>query len=256
MPFDLSLIAIPALLLIVGGLAGTLAGLFGVGGGIIMVPMLSSGLAMLGTQHDTAMHVAVATSLATIIPTSLMSFRTHMKQGSVDTAILREAVTWIVLGAMAGSFIASQISAKYISLFFVGLCGFMIWHYLAKDHLNVAPSFMPGPIVRGVLCLGIGLFSSIMGIGGGVLGVVMLTAFGLPIHRAVSTAAAFGLIVAVPSTIINALHEVEGFVPFGTIGTIHPLGILLLTPTAMIMARIGARWAHKISAKKLKGAFV
>ena len=246
------------ILLAVGAAAGTLAGLLGVGGGIVIVPVLfwlaDSGL--LNVPSERAMHFAVATSLATIIPTSIASSRAHLKKGTVDLELFKSWGPFVFLGALAGGSIAVRINAALLTSVF-GVIALIV----AVNMLNARPrSFAAAPPVgwlgRSFLAAPIGAFSAMMGIGGGTLSVPVLTLCSVPAHRAVGTAALFGLVIAIPGVVGFALAG-----PFaapllpGSVGYINLPAALLISCTSVFFAQFGARIAHRMNARTLRLAF-
>lgn len=246
--------AIVLALAFTGALAGTMAGLFGVGGGIITVPILSGILELIGTTHDTAVHIAIATSLATIIPTSWASLRAHAKHDAVDRDMLRRWAPMVAIGAVLGSLIAGVLHGKLLSLIFGVFVVIISMRFIQSPRTGGQPVVTP-PLLQRVMGFGIGSISAMLGIGGGVLGVAALSHCGLTLQRAIGTASNFGFMIAVPGTIIYLLTPETEAVPFGTIGQVHPLALLLLAPSAMLCAPVGARLAHTLNVNQLRIGF-
>lgn len=239
-----------------GGLGGLLAGLLGVGGGIVIVPVLFWVFTFTRFDPALAMHMAVATSLATIIATSISSARAHHKRGAVDMALVRRWGPWMAGGALAGGAFAGLVNAAALMLVF-GIVGLAISANLAKPKsLVVAPDLPTGKAGQPALATGIGLVSAMMGIGGGTLGVPTLTAFSVPVHRAVGTAATFGLIIAIPAAIalVVAGLGVAGRPPL-SVGYVNLVAAALILPASIFMAPRGAKLAHALDAKWVKRAF-
>jgi uncharacterized membrane protein YfcA len=196
-----NLIELGLLLLAVGALAGLLAGLLGVGGGIVLVPALSFTFTALGYASSGLMQICIATSLASIVFTSMRSMAAHHKKGAVDWGILKSWAPGIVVGAIVGVLTAASLSSAVLQGIFGGLA-LIVGTYLLfgriewrlKDNMPVGP-------VRTVDSSLIGFLSVLMGIGGGSFGVPFMTLHGVAIHRAVATAAGFGLLIAFPSMI-------------------------------------------------------
>ena len=247
-------------MLATGCVAGVLAGLFGIGGGIVMVPVLEGALGALGVDPAIRMHVAVATSLATIIPTSISSARAHHRRGAVDLDIVRRWAVFVLLGALLGAWIASQLHSRVLALVFASLALLVALKMIfMADSRNLTDDIPRGPWVP-VIPAFIGCASSMMGIGGGTFSVMTLTLFNQPIHRAVGTAALFGLVISLPGTIgfvITGFNDAR--VPVGNLGYVSLIGFALIAPASVLTAPLGARIAHAFSARRLSlmfGAFL
>jgi uncharacterized protein len=246
------------LLLILGSsglVAGFAAGLLGVGGGIVTVPVLEYSLRFAGVPEEYRMHVAVATSLAAIIPTSISSARSHHARGAVDWDLARRWGLPLVLAAFAGSLLASHAPLVVLA----GIFGCVALIIAAKmllpfDHLRFAGQ-VPGGIKGGLLASMIGGVSAVMGIGGGTLAVPTLNLCGYPIHRAVGTASFFGLLISVPGTLGYLLARPETGLPWLTVGFVSVAGLAVIGPGSMLTAALGARAAHALSRRRLSQAF-
>ena len=235
--------------------AGLAAGLFGIGGGAIIVPVLYFLFDAMGF-HETAMHVAVSTSLATIILTSARSVSAHHGHGAVDWSIIRAWAPWIVIGALAGMALAGHLS----NLALLGIFGTLAFLLSAQLFFG-RPTWrladdMPKGIVRSLLGMGVGTLSALMGIGGGTFGVSLMTLYGRPIHQAVATAAGWGVAIGLPSAIAAILigwgHE--GLPPF-SLGYVNLAAFALISVFTVTMAPIGASLAHKLDAARLRRMF-
>ena len=250
------LIAFAVGLLVTGAIAGVLAGLLGVGGGIVIVPVLFWLAGFLGLSPEIAMPMAVGTSLATIIPTSISSAWSHHKRGGVDTDLFKAWSPGIFIGALVGGALASYVSGTFLTALF-GVIALLVSINLAipKD-LVVAESLPDGVASRATIPTGIGLFSSLMGIGGGTLSVPTLTAFSYPVHRAIGTASAFGLIIAVPAVLgfIWAGWGAPARPPMSLGYVSIPAAVLIFT-LSVLTAPYGSALAHKLDAKPLKRVF-
>lgn len=245
-----------AALLATGVFAGVLAGLLGVGGGIVIVPVLSWLLAASALDPEVTQHLAVATSLATIIPTSISSARSHRKRGSVDMGLLKRWAPGIILGALAGGVLARFASGDALRLVF-GLVALAVAVNMAIPKTLTAADELPkSPAGNGLLSGFVGLFSSLMGIGGGTLAVPIQSAFSVPIRTAVGTASAMGLLIAVPGTIafIWAGWGVEGLPPL-SLGYVSVPAALLIVPATWFCAPLGASLAHRVDQALLKRLF-
>jgi uncharacterized membrane protein YfcA len=243
-------------LVMAGVVGGLVAGMLGVGGGIVIVPVLYHVLALMGVDPDVRMHIAVGTSLATIIPTSFSSARSHNAKGAVDWELLRRWVVPMVVGVLIGSALAGIARGQWLALFFALVAmpvavqlAFFAEHKRIADHL---PTGLGGLLMPAA----IGGVSTMMGIGGGTVGVPTMTLCGYPIHRAVGTASAFGAIIAVPGTIgaMIAGWHASNLPPY-SIGYVNLLGFLLLAPASYLVAPFGAQIAHLTDVKRLRMLF-
>lgn len=246
------------ILLVVGAIGGTLAGLLGVGGGIVIVPVLYwlTEIGLLNVDQSVAIHFAVATSLATIIPTSISSARAHFKKGSIDMEIFKAWAPWISLGALAGGLLAAQFDASILSGVFGVIALIVVANMINPRPFTLAdtpPSSQPG---RAAIAGPIGAFSAMMGIGGGTLSVPILTLLSFPVHRAVGTAALFGLIIAVPGVLGYALagQNIAGLPPV-SLGYINIPAAIIISCTTFFCAPFGVKIAHRLNAQRLRLAF-
>jgi uncharacterized membrane protein YfcA len=247
-----------ALLFVIGALAGVIAGLLGVGGGIVLVPAFFYAFSALGYGGPQLMQVCLATSLATIVVTSARSARAHNARGAVDRAILRGWSPGIVLGALAGVATAAALrSDALVAVFGVLALVVGLWLALGRESLRLG-SAMPTGGLRAALSLLVGFLSVLMGIGGGSFGVPLMTLYGVPIHRAIGTASLFGLAIAVPSIAGFLALRVAGAPPF-TVGAINLPAFAIVIAATFITTPFGARLAHRTDAKRLRrffGAFL
>jgi uncharacterized protein len=250
------LLSLAAMFAVGGAVAGGIAGLFGIGGGVIMVPMLTTALKLVDVPGDVAIHVAIATSLAAIIPTSFISYRMHAKLGAIDHDLLWRWSPWIVVGAIGGSLMTNLSSTHVLGILFAMSCGFLALQFWREQKNQEVPLRVLTKSAECGIAFTIGVLSSMIGLGGGIFGVMVMSSVGHPIHRAVATASAMGFLVAVPSTVVHLLgFGPNAVIPLGTIGMVHPVALLLLIPAAMVMAPIGARLAHRLPAAKLRRGF-
>ena len=254
---DLSLLlAMAALLLLIGAFAGVLAGLLGVGGGIVLVPAFFYAFSVLGYDSPQLMQMCLGTSLATIIVTSTRSGLAHNRKGAVDWQILRDWAPGIVLGAIAGVALATSLRSGALQLIF-GVLAMIVALYMTfgRASWRIAPAMPEGPL-RWALSPLLGFLSVLMGIGGGSFGVPVMTLFGVPIHRAVATAAGFGVLIAVPSVAGFLLVDLpEGGRPPYTLGAVNLVAFALVIAMTLITAPWGAALAHRTDAARLKRVF-
>jgi uncharacterized protein len=251
----IELLPLIAILAISGVVAGFVAGLLGVGGGIVTVPVLEYLLRFAGVPEEWRMHIAVATSLAAIIPTSISSARTHHGKGAVDWELARGWGAPIVLGALAGSVLASHAPLAVLAGLFGSVALLIALKMLLPlDHLRAAQA-VPRGVGGGLLAALIGGISAMMGIGGGTLTVPTLNLCGYPIHRAVGTAAFFGIFISIPGTISYLLARPPVDLPWATVGFVSLVGLAIIAPGSMLTATLGARVAHTLSRRRLSQAF-
>jgi uncharacterized protein len=244
-------------LLLTGLVAGTLAGLLGVGGGIVMVPVLYYMFDFLDIMdEDLIMHMAVGTSLAAMIPTSLRSAAGHRAKGNVDEALFRRWLIPVIAGALFGILIAAFAKGPVLMTVFAIFATLSALHMgFGKDEWRIADK-LPGRVAQAVIGFGIACISVMMGIGGGTFGVPILTLFGYPIHRAVGTAAAVGIIIAAVGGlgfILSGLG-VNGRPPF-SLGYASLIGVALIIPATLLSAPWGVALANILSRFWLRRAF-
>lgn len=256
---DISLVSLALLagaLLATGVVAGIIAGLLGVGGGIVIVPVLYYMFSGLGIDQDVLMHLAVGTSLATILATGTSSARAHWKRGSVDVDLLKSWWWAIALGVIGGATLAGNLSGGALTLIFGVVALVVSANMLLRKEGSAIAEKLPGSPFKELMGLLIGGISVMMGIGGGTLGVPTLTLFSYPIRKAVGTAAAIGLIIAVPGTLMSIYFGwvAEGRPPF-SLGYVNLIGFFLIIPASTYAAPLGAKIAHTIDPSKLKLIF-
>jgi uncharacterized membrane protein YfcA len=243
-------------LVIAGVVGGLVAGTLGVGGGIVIVPVLYHVLSLMGVDPDVRMHIAVGTSLATIIPTSFSSARSHNAKGAVDWDILRRWLVPLVAGVLIGSVLAGWARGQWLALFFACVALPVAIHLAFSSDTRRISDHLPTGFFGLLLPAGISGVSTMMGIGGGTVGVPAMTLFGVPIHRAVGTASAFGTIISIPGTIgamIAGWHAAH--LPPYSIGYVNLLGFILIAPASYIVAPYGAQIAHMTDVKRLRMLF-
>lgn len=239
-----------------GLFAGFIGGLFGVGGGTVIVPALYHIMARLGFDEDVRTHVAIATALSTIIVTSWRSLSAHMKAGAVDTQVLRTWTPWVAAGAVVGAGIAGAVDGRALLVVFgVGLLLIALNMAFTKDSWQIAPDLPTGARRAGVAGA-IGVLSAMMGLGGGAFGVTVMTLCGRPIHQAVATASGFGAAIAVPAVLINIMTGwgAAGLPPW-SLGYVNLPGFVILALLSAITAPVGARLAHRLDRTLLKRSF-
>lgn len=244
------------LLVVIGGVAGVLAGLLGVGGGIVLVPAFFYTFQTLGYDGPQLMQLCLGTSLATIVVTSVRSVLSHHKKGAVDWSILRTWAPGIVIGAIVGVTVAASLRSGTLQGIF-GVLGIVIGVYMGfgRSEWRLGQQ-MPRGVTRGVLSPMVGFLSVLMGIGGGSFGVPLMSLFNTPIHRAVATAAGFGLIIAVPGVVGFLLVSLDPAMrpPF-TIGAVNLVAFGIVIVMTLMTAPLGVKLAHAMDPKPLKRVF-
>ena len=252
------------MLVAVGALSGFLAGVFGIGGGAILVPVFYECFRLAGVPLEVRMPLCIGTSLAIIIPTSISSFRAHYARGAVDMDILKLWWLPIVIGVIAGSVTARYAPERLFKIVFV----MVAWSaaarlLLARDNWKFGDQIPTGPLMR-VFGFFIGLLSTLMGVGGGLFANLLMTFYGRPIHQAVATSSALAVLISIPGALgyvyagwpaaarypdVAALQ-----LPFA-IGYVSLIGAVLVMPTSLLTAPLGVRGAHAMSKRTLEMAF-
>lgn len=245
------------LALVASGLvAGFLAGLFGIGGGAVLVPVLYQFLTFLEVDPGVRMHVSVGTSLGIIVPTSLRSFLAHKRRGSVDLELLR---TWLVpvpLGVVAASFVAAYVSGDGLKAIFAMIALVLgLRMLLDQPHWRLGTE-IPGNPIRALCGWLTGFFSTLMGIGGGVMNNTFMTLYGRPIHQAIATSAGTGLLISVPGAIglVWAGWGATDLPPFSA-GYVNVLGVALIIPVTTFAAPLGVKVAHALPRRRMEILF-
>ncbi|MGC9418711.1 MAG: sulfite exporter TauE/SafE family protein [Rhodovulum sp.] len=245
-----------ALLLAIGAVAGVIAGLLGVGGGLILVPAFFYAFGVLGYDSPQIMQICLATSLSTIIVTSVRSVVAHHAKGAVDWGILKGWAPGLVAGAVLGVLVAAGLRSVVLQGIF-GVLGVLAGGYLAfgRSGWRLAEA-MPRGALRAGLSGVVGFLAVLMGIGGGLFGVPLMTVYGQPIHRAVATAAGFGVLIAVPSVIAFLLVDVApaGRPPF-TVGAVNLPAFAVIVGMTLITTPLGVALAHRMDPKPLRRVF-
>ena len=252
--FDLWIIA--GLMLAAGALAGFLAGVFGVGGGALIVPVLYELFGYLNYAEEIRMPLAVGSSLAIIIPTSIRSYRAHLTRGAVDQALLKSWALPISFGVLVGAALARYASPLLMQAVFVTVAGTHAIKLISGTvRWNLGTELPEGWALRGYGAL-IGLLSSLMGIGGGQISNIIMTLYGRGIHQAVATSAGVGVLISIPGA-IGYIIAGSGHpdLPPGCFGFVSLIGVVLFVPTTLLTAKLGVRLAHRLSRRKLELAF-
>jgi uncharacterized membrane protein YfcA len=251
-----SWLTLVAVMLATGVIAGLLAGLFGIGGGIVIVPVLEAALSWYGVDPAIRMHVAVATSLATIIPTSISSARSHYRRQSVNVAVAKRWAPWVLAGSLVGAWVASRVDSSALAVVFATVT-FLVASKTALDlGVRKLTDDMPSTPLVGAIPAAIGAISTMMGIGGGVLSVIALRLFNQPIRSAIGTAALLGLAISVPGTLgLVAAGWDDPRLPPASAGFVSLVGFAAIAPVTVACAPLGARIAHSVAEHWLNRGF-
>lgn len=250
------ILAFAAAAIAVGAVAGVLAGVFGIGGGAVMVPVFYQALGAIGIDESVRMHIAVGTSLAIIVPTSLRSFQAHYRRNAVDMALLRSFLIPVPAGVVLASLVAAAISSAELRAIFACIAILVAIRLIFNRERWRIGTEIPGNPVRAIVGLVLGFLSTLMGIGGGVLNNTFMTVFGRPMHQAVATSSGVGVLISVPGML--------GYVwagwgdpnlPVGSTGFVNWIAVALIIPVTMLAAPLGVRVAHAVSKRQLEIGF-
>lgn len=239
-----------------GIVAGVIAGMFGVGGGAVLVPVFYQLFSYLGVEEAVRMHLCVGTSLGIIVPTSLRSFKGHLDKGAVDMHMLKSIALPILAGVVLGSVLAAFVpSGGLKGVFAVVALLIGLKMLLGRAEWRLGDD-LPGQPGLGIIGLAIGALSTLMGIGGGVFGNTLMTLFGRSIHQAVATSSGLGVLISIPGVLgfMAAGWGAEGLPPL-SFGYVSLIGVALVIPASVLAAPFGVRLAHAISRRKLEVAF-
>jgi uncharacterized membrane protein YfcA len=258
------LLELALLLVAVGALSGFLAGVFGIGGGAVLVPVFYECFRLAGVPLDVRMPLCIGTSLAIIIPTSVRSYRAHDARGAVDMDILRAWWLPVLIGVIAGSVTARYAPERLFRIVFVAVAWAAAARLLlARETWKFGDDLPHGPLMK-VYGFFVGLLSTLMGIGGGLFSNLLVTFYGRPIHRAVATSSALAVLISIPGAIgyvfagwpaAARYPEVLALqLPFA-IGYVSLIGAVLVMPTSLFTAPLGVRAAHAMSRRALEFAF-
>jgi uncharacterized membrane protein YfcA len=258
------LLELAALLVAVGALAGFLGGIFGIGGGAILVPVFYECFRISGVPLDVRMPLCIGTSLAIIIPTSIRSYRAHQARGAVDMEILRSWWQPVLAGVVLGSVIARYAPERLFKIVFVMVAYSAAARLLlARESWKFGDDLPKGPLMKAYGFF-VGLLSTLMGVGGGLFANLLMTFYGRPIHQAVATSAALAALISILGAIgyvyagwPAAAHYPDVAAlqwPFA-IGYVSIIGTALVMPTSLLVAPLGVRAAHAMSNRTLEMAF-
>ncbi len=250
--------ALPLFAMLAAGLlAGFTAGIFGVGGGFVVVPALFIVLPLLGGDKSQYAHVAIGTSAATIIITSIRSLRSHAKRDAVEWEVLRTWAPWLILGDCVGVALAGHVDGKVLTLIFAGGVMLMSLNFLIPKIGNIVMyDTMPVGLPRASIAGGLGAYSSLLGVGGGVVAIMVMTICGRSIQKAIATASGVGTLIAIPSAIgfaIIGFHQ--SGLPWGSIGYINLPAVVAISSMSILTAPLGVSAAHNLPTAMLKRVF-
>jgi len=247
-----------ALAIVIGGvITGILAGLFGIGGGAVIVPVLYEVFRVLGVPEEVRMQLCVGTSIAIILPTTIRSYVTHRAKGLVIPRVIRLWAIPAVIGVACGAVIAAFAPPAVFKLAFVLIAGFIATKFLfAGDRWNLGTD-LPSTVPMTLYGFGIGLAGSLMGVSGGSLSNIVLTLYGKPIHNAVATSSGLGVPITIIGTlgyVLAGLHDRALLPPF-SLGFVSLIGVAVMAPVSSFAAPYGARFAHRLSRRTLEIVF-
>jgi uncharacterized protein len=240
-----------------GVVTGILAGLFGIGGGAVIVPVLFEVFRVLGVPEGVRMQLCVGTSLAIIVPTTVRSHRAHRAKGLVNTTVLRSWAVPAVIGVAVGSLAAAFAPASVFKVAFVVIAGIIAAKLLVGRENWVLGRHLPGRLAMTGYGFLVGLASSLMGISGGSLATMAMTLYGVPIHNAVATSAGLGVPITIAGTLgyLVAGLPHRALLPPLSIGFISVIGVILIAPISSYIAPLGARLAHALPKRQLEIGF-
>jgi uncharacterized protein len=240
-----------------GVVTGLLAGLFGIGGGAVIVPVLFEVFRLLGVPEEVRMQLCVGTSLAIIVPTTVRSYRAHRARGMVIPAVMRSWALPAVIGVAAGSVAAAFAPAQVFKLAFVVIAGVIAAKLLVGRESWVLGRSLPGPAGMTLCGFIVGLASSLMGISGGSLATMIMTLYGVPIHNAVATSAGLGVPITIAGTLgyLVAGLPHRALLPPLSIGFVSVIGVVMIAPISSWIAPLGARLAHALPRRGLEIGF-
>lgn len=239
-----------------GSVSGVLAGLFGIGGGAVLVPILVEFLGLLDVPESVRTHMAVGTSLAIIVPTSVRSYHAHSVRGAPDTDLLKSWIIWVPAGVLIAGVFVAGMSGAVLRLIFAGVAILIAFKMLLNRESWTVAQDLPAQPWRGGTCFGIGFVSTFMGIGGGNLNNVFMTSFGRTIHQAVATSAGLGVLIAVPGVltyIVIGLGNPD--LPPLSLGYVNLIALAAIMPLTMLCAPLGVRLAHGLSKRQMELLF-
>ena len=251
------LIWLAAAVMVAGVVTGLLAGLFGIGGGAVIVPVLFEVFRILGVPEEVRMQLCVGTSLAIIVPTAVRSYRAHRARGLVIAAVMRSWAPPAVVGVALGSIAAAFAPAGVSELAFVVIASIIAGKLLAGRESWVLGRHLPGRFAMATCGFIVGLASSLMGISGGSLATMAMTLYGVPIHNAVATSGGLGVPITIAGTLGYVLAGLphQSLLPPLSLGFVSAIGVVLIAPISSYIAPLGARLAHALPKRRLEIGF-
>jgi len=251
------LIWLAAAVMVAGVVTGLLAGLFGIGGGAVIVPVLFEVFRILGVPEEVRMQLCVGTSLAIIVPTTVRSYRAHRTRGLVIAAVMRSWAPPAVVGVALGSIAAAFAPAGVSELAFVVIASIIAGKLLAGRESWVLGRPLPGRFAMATCGFIVGLASSLVGISGGSLATMAMTLYGVPIHNAVATSAGLGVPITIAGTLGYVLAGLphQSLLPPLSLGFVSAIGVVLIAPISSYIAPLGARLAHALPKRRLEIGF-
>jgi uncharacterized membrane protein YfcA len=252
----LQLLELVAAIAASGVISGILAGLFGIGGGAILVPVFYWVLGLAGVDEAVRMHLAVGTSIGIILPTAVSSVRAHNRRGAVDAALLKSWLIAVPAGVFAATAVAAQISGAQLRGIFAVIAVIIALRMLLNRENWRLGSELPGNPARALVGAALGFVSTLMGIGGGLLNNTFMTLYGRPMHQAIGTSSGVGVLIAVPGIlgyIVAGWGRPE--LPPLSLGFVNLIAVAVVVPITMVAAPFGVRMAHALSKRKLELMF-
>lgn len=252
----LLLVELAIAVIISGAISGLLAGLFGIGGGTVLVPVLYQALEYIGVGDAVRMHVSVGTSIAIIVPTAVQSFLAHRRRGAVDMELLRSWLIALPVGVIGASVVAAMISGGALRAIFAAIAFLVALKLIFnRETWRLGSDIPPNPL-RAAIGVVVGFVSTLMGIGGGALNNAFMTLYGRSMHQAVATSSGVGVIISIPGIIgyMWAGWGDPGLPPFST-GFVNLPAALIMIPTSVLTAPLGVRLAHKLTRRQLEVGF-
>lgn len=239
-----------------GVVSGLLAGMFGIGGGAVLVPIFFHIFGLLGVPEEVRMQLSLGTSLAIIVPTSIRSFMAHRQRGAVDMALLKGWVIAVPLGTLMAALVAAKASSVTLRLIFAVIALVLAARMIFNRASWRLGDELPGNPARFFVGTSFGILSGLMGVGGGVVNNTFMTLYGRSIHQAVATSSGMGVLISLPGLIgyVFGGWGVPGLPPLST-GYVNWIAVVLIIPITLIMAPYGARAAHAMSRQALERAF-
>lgn len=239
-----------------GVISGLLAGIFGIGGGAVLVPVFYQFLTALGIDESVRMHLSVGTSLAIIIPTSIRSFTAHRARGVVDMDLLKSFLLPVPAGVVVASLVAASVSSGQLRAIFACIAVLVGLRLVFNRESWVVGREVPGNPWRAIVGFVIGLLSTLMGIGGGVMNNTFMTLYGRPIHQAVATSSGVGVLIAIPGA-VGMIWAGWGnpLLPIASTGYVNWIAVALIIPVAILVTPLGVRISHWLSRRHLEIGF-